>query len=184
MILGITGWVASGKDTVGDYLAENYGFRRFSLSDALRDDLNKDRIELTRDNLRERGNVLREKFGPAILAEKAAETIKSDPDRNWVLLSIRLPSEVAYLRENCDLLLISVDVPEKIRYERALNRAKVGEKIISFDDFIAKETAERGGQNNSQAVDQVINMADISIENSGTVDDLYQKIDKIIEKIK
>lgn len=184
MILGITGWMASGKDTVGDYLTSKYNFERFSFSDYLRQDLEKDGLALTRDNLRNRGNDLRSKFGLEIVAQKAIENIKLDPKKDWVLLSIRLPSEVDYLRAHCDFLLLNVDVPLNIRYQRALNRSKVGELDISFEDFVAKETAERASQNNSQAVDIVIDMADVTIENSGSIDELHQKVDEIIQKLR
>lgn len=37
MILGICGLQSSGKDTIGDYLINNYGFKKFSFAEVLKD---------------------------------------------------------------------------------------------------------------------------------------------------
>lgn len=37
MIIGICGLQSSGKDTIGDYLINNYGFKKFSFAEALKD---------------------------------------------------------------------------------------------------------------------------------------------------
>ena len=36
MIIGLTGSYCSGKDTVANYIVQNYGFIHFSLSDEIR----------------------------------------------------------------------------------------------------------------------------------------------------
>ena len=37
MIIGICGFKSSGKDTIADYLIQNYGFKRLSFASALKD---------------------------------------------------------------------------------------------------------------------------------------------------
>ena len=37
MIIGICGLQSSGKDTIGDYLINNYGFKKFSFAETLKD---------------------------------------------------------------------------------------------------------------------------------------------------
>jgi hypothetical protein len=37
MIIGVTGFIGSGKDTVADYLTSKYGFRRVSFASSLKD---------------------------------------------------------------------------------------------------------------------------------------------------
>lgn len=178
MIIGITGWGASGKDTVGDYLVQK-GFTRFSFSDYLREQLKKDNLEATRDNLRLKANELRRILGPAFISKEIISKIKQNPNQNWVLLSIRSTEEVKYLRKNCNFSLWCISVPTKIRYERAVKRARIGEESISYKTFCEKEKAERSTNNeNSQEVDRVIEMADIIIENSGSEKELYDKIDE------
>jgi hypothetical protein len=38
-VLMLSGYMKSGKDTVGDYLCENYGFTRFAFADVLKDEV-------------------------------------------------------------------------------------------------------------------------------------------------
>jgi len=50
MVIGLTSFLVSGKDTVGQMLVQR-GFERFSCSDYLREVLKKKQMEITRDNL-------------------------------------------------------------------------------------------------------------------------------------
>jgi len=58
MIIGITGSLAAGKDTVAQILEEN-GFRHISLSQILRDLVIKKGGDLSTASLTEEGNLLR-----------------------------------------------------------------------------------------------------------------------------
>ena len=60
MILGVTGNYASGKDTVAEIII-GVGFTHISFSDILREELKKQKKEITRDSLTIFGNELREK---------------------------------------------------------------------------------------------------------------------------
>ena len=64
MIIGLTGKNASGKGEVGEYLKVR-GFLFYSLSDVLRDELKKQKLPLTRENLTNLGNTLRNDRGPS-----------------------------------------------------------------------------------------------------------------------
>ena len=75
MIIGVTGAYSSGKDTVAEIIIKS-GFSHISLSDILRDELKKEEKKITRDDLINGGNKLREKYGPNILAKKALEKAK------------------------------------------------------------------------------------------------------------
>ena len=99
MILGITGLNCSGKDTVAEFLMKR-GFKHFSLSDVIRDDLRKDNIELTRENIRLRGNKLRKEQGSGILAQQTVQKFKLGQElkEKYVVTSIRNPQEVRVLK--------------------------------------------------------------------------------------
>ena len=58
MIIGLTGKNGSGKGTVAEIL-KSRGFQYYSLSDSLRDELNRQKKNINRETLIETGNRLR-----------------------------------------------------------------------------------------------------------------------------
>src|SRR5262245_54894467 len=110
MIIGLTGKNASGKGEAAAFLKDK-SFYYYSLSDVIRDDLERRNVAVTRDSLIATGNELREKFGPDILAKRILE--KMDPNRNFVVDSIRNPSEIEALRKTGNFFLLNIDAPEK-----------------------------------------------------------------------
>jgi len=182
MIIGITGWFAAGKDTACDYLASK-GFTKISLSDIIREHCSKEGIEHSRDNLREMGNRLREKYGPDYLAQEALRRMQSsDKKTNYVIPSVRQTAEVNILRKDPEFVLWEIYAPQKIRYKRLLERARTeDEKSITFEEFVAKEEVEKGDGPNCQQVDKVIDMADKKIDNSGDFNSLYNNINSALE---
>ena len=66
----MTGTNGSGKGEAAEYFKKK-GYAYFSLSDLIREELQKSGKELTRDNLIEKGNELRDTYGPDILAQLA-----------------------------------------------------------------------------------------------------------------
>ena len=119
MIIGLTGRNASGKGEAAKFLKER-GFHYFSLSDVLREEASKNGKEITRDSLMALGNSLREKGGPGVLAEKIFS--KFDPEKYYVIDSIRHPAEVQVLKRRNDFFLLEVQAPQKLRFERIRQR--------------------------------------------------------------
>ena len=96
MIIGLTGYPGSGKDTVAYYFVRK-NFFHYSLSDILRQELEKKKKPVTRENLINLGNNLRKKYGTGILAEKTLE--KVIPERNYIISSIYNPGEIDVLKK-------------------------------------------------------------------------------------
>ncbi len=82
MIIGLTGRNASGKGEMADYLVKK-GFKYFSLSDEIREEIKAEKLEVTRENLIQMGNKLRFQFGAGILAEKILSKLK--PNENYII---------------------------------------------------------------------------------------------------
>lgn len=181
MIIGITGWFASGKDTVADYL-QSKGFESVSLSDIIRDHLRAEKQELTRENLLAKGNELRSQFGTGYLAEQALKKLQQSDSANWVIPAVRQSGEVSALKSGSDFQLWSIDAPIEIRFSRMKKRAKGGEDdaIKTVDDLKAKEKLENGEVGDGPQINIVVKMADVHLNNSGTFKELYVQIDKLI----
>lgn len=177
MILGISGSLGSGKDTVAEYLAKK-GFQHISLSDLIRMEAKNRGLGLDRDSLRELANVLANEDGPEALAKQA---INLKNKKNLAISSVRKPAEVDFLKKRNDFKLIFVDAPIELRYKRIITRGRQDEKLMSIDELREKEKLEMSGQS-SQRLDYCNKKADYLIENSGTLENLYAQTDHILEK--
>ena len=182
LFLGFTGPNASGKGEAIKYLVEKHKFVCYSLSDILRSELKTRGLEINRDNLIAIGNELREKQGPAVLAKMTVEKIKNMPQA--IVDSIRNPFEIEELKNSLkDFKLIGITADIKIRYERAKKRKREGENEITFEEFAAKEEKENSSQHTGQQLAKCFEMADVKIDNSGGLEELYKKIEKILKDL-
>ena len=182
MIIGVTGTLASGKDTLSNYLVSSKGFFHFSLSDAIREECDKRGLPKDRDTLVNLGNELRAELGNDILARRAVEAVESNQAQDAVLTSIRNPAEVAYLKQQPGFVLISVDAPIKVRYDRIVARKRDSD-FVDFETFKTQEEKEMSGAAHEQDLKSVIGMADYHLVNDGTIDEFYGKIEEILRLI-
>ena len=178
MIIGLTGKNASGKGEVADYLKAK-GFGYFSLSDELREEANERGIETTRANLIRLGNKLREEFGANYLTRKINEKINDD--ENFVVDSIRNPEEINELRKNKNFILVGVDAPVEIRFERAVKRGRVGD-AKTLEEFKELEQRENLKNKTGQQLDECLKGADKLIVNDGSIEELHKKISLLIKQ--
>jgi len=178
MIIGLTGKNGTGKTEVANYL-KSKGFELISLSDILREEARKRNMDEKRDNLIKIGNEIRKKFGSGILAVKAIEKIKKG--RNYCIDSIRNPGEIMEFKKNKNFFLIGIKSDTELRYRRILKRGRIGEDI-SFEKFKELEEMENSEDEKKQQLDKCLELADTIIENDGTIEELYQKVDKILSK--
>lgn len=170
LVVGLTGPNAAGKGEAARFLVSR-GFAYHSLSDIIREEAASRSLPPTRENLIEIGNMLRRSGGPAILAERTILRL----DGRDVVDSIRNPSEVEALRTVRSFILLGVDAPIDLRFERASRRARAGEGG-TFAEFAAREERERGADPASQQIHRVFAMADFHVDNSGTIEDLHRAV--------
>ncbi len=171
MIIGITGPNAAGKGEAAAYLG-SLGYAYHSLSDVLRDELAAQGVEPTRENLIAIGNRLRGDSGPGVLAER----ILSRLGRRDVVDSIRNPAEVDVLRRREDFVLIGVDAPLDVRFARAMARGRPGDGP-SLEEFSAREARENSPDPSRQQLARTFAMADVTISNGGTLEDLHRAVE-------
>ncbi len=173
-LIGLTGTNSAGKGEVAAYF-ENKGYAYFSLSDLIREELRKIGKEATRDNLIKMGNELREKNGHDILARLILKKVKGKS----VVDSIRNPREIEYLRNQKDFILLAVDAPVDLRYERAKQRGRA-ESASTREEFINKEAEEMTDLEKGQQLHNCMKMADFLLINDGSLKDLYRKLEELL----
>ncbi len=184
MIIGFCGRISSGKSEAISYLKEK-NFHYFSLSDELRKEAKKRSIEINRRNLQLLGNELRKKHGEGILAKMANEYMKSNLSLDYVIDSIRNPSEVYELKRNKNFYLIAMDAPLELRYKRSLKRRK-DKDPIKFEEFIKIDNIDYGINEKSygQQTKECMKLSDFYIFNNFDLNSLKEKINEILVSIK
>ena len=191
MNIGITGSIACGKSTVSNYLLE----KGYTVIDA--DKLG--HIALTSEDVK---GKLAEKFGDEIIEnneisrEKLGKLVFGNEDNLKILNSIIHPKikrlilklqdehkeeqfvflDIALLYEAnfVDLVerVIVVYVNENVQLDRLMNR-----------NSLTKEVALRRIKSQMSAEEKAA-LGDYSIDNSDTIENTYQQIDEILEKLK
>ncbi|HXI02572.1 MAG TPA: AAA family ATPase, partial [Candidatus Saccharimonadales bacterium] len=176
IVVGLTGPNAAGKGEAARYLV-SLGFTYQSLSDIIREEAAYRKMAPTRENLIRLGNELRRAGGPGVLAERARERLTGRD----VVDSIRNPSEVEALRADPDFILLMVDAPLEVRYERARKRGRPGDGA-SLEEFAAREDREKSRDPLDQQIHRTMEMADARVDNSAGLDRLHRELDAFLAR--
>lgn len=187
MIIGITGRIGAGKGVVLELLKKN-GFEYTKISKALYEEADKRGVPRERKALQDLGNELRMKEGGGALAKRLIVSLDKDVD--YIVDSIRNPLEVVELKRYKNFFLISVDAPQKIRFDRVIKRAKdidpkTWEEFVELDNRDFCEKDEKGNiVELGQQVGRCMELADFKLVNAGSFDSFQKKILELIEEIK
>jgi dCMP deaminase len=186
MIIGVVGRIAAGKNTVIESLLE-MGFEFVKLSKALHDEAKRLGMSGDRGKLQDLGNQLRQKGGAGVLAKMLIP--KLDINKNYVIDGIRNHNEVLELKKLKNFVLISVDAPQKIRFERVLKRGKeydpkTWEEFVAIDerDFCERDKEGRISELGQQ-VGRCMELADFKLVNDKNFEDFKACVLEITKKI-
>lgn len=179
IILGLVGPIASGKGEIKKYLKENYGASDHRFSDILRDILKRLNLEITRENNQKTSSMLRQTFGEDILAKVMTHDTVNDPHELVVLDGVRRLTDITYLIKLKGFYLISVTANQKTRYARVQSRQEnAGDAAKTYEAFLIEENHE-----SELEIPTVMATAQHKIDNNGSLAELHQKIDQIIEAL-
>ena len=171
-IIGICGQPASGKDTVAEFFVGK-GYKHISLGDTLREEMGSRGLPVDRATMSQFAADAKKTRGMGYLAELAISRITG----NAIISGIRGTAEVELFRRQFGpaFILLFVDAPLQVRYERSRKRNRPGDNI-SFEEFQAIENHERSAASGAQEVDKVAALADYTLDNSGTTEVLMEKL--------
>ena len=179
IIIGLVGQMACGKEAIKKYIAKKYNTKDCRFSTSLRDVVQRLGISESRENLQKLSTVLRANFGEDLLAKVIAMDASKLDSEIVVIDGVRRMADIKYLKELPNFYLIKVEVDAKIRYERMIARNEnAGDKNKTFEQFIADQNNET-----EKEIPKVMDFAKISIDNNGTLEELYENTDKVIEDI-
>lgn len=180
MIIGLTGQNASGKGITAEYLKKK-GFEYCSLSDVLREEANKKGIVITRDSLQFLGNKLREEFGNSVLADRTIDGLESSKD--YIIDSIRNPSEAEALKKLKGFVLVNVEAPLEIRFERIKARGRENDPE-TLEEFRIIEEIENSQDDAGLRIKECQKMADRVLLNIGDLKELEFRIDAMLNGLR
>jgi len=185
--IGLTGPMCSGKGEVAGIL-QTKGFEFTSLSDRIREKALEKGVELNRENLQNLGNELRKTMGNDILARLTLEKI--DMNKSYIIDSIRNIEELRLLKTYRNFHLLSLDSSPNIRFQRAKEKSKsylgIIEKEAETDEDLIKSLAIDSGlnqDNSGQNVRECMTLADFTIQNDGSLDELKSNVEELLEKL-
>ena len=98
MIVGITGYIGSGKSTVAELLRRR-GFKIVEMRDVVVDEMKKKGIEVDSKSLREFSTALRKRYGNAVVAKLTLKRIKGIRG-DIAITGMRSAYEEAYFRKH------------------------------------------------------------------------------------
>jgi dephospho-CoA kinase len=177
LIVGVTGPNAAGKGEVSAYLRE-LGFAVHSLSDIVREEAQARGLSPEREHLIRVGTMLREQGGPGVLAERLIPRLGARD----VVDSIRNPAEVLSLRRVPGFVLLGVDAPAELRFDRSRQRARPGDPE-TFEEFSARERQENSANPAGQQLRATFALADRVIGNGGDLTALRREVDALLASL-
>ena len=178
-IIGIAGTNGSGKDTVGQILADEHGYLFLSVTELLRAELARRGLPPAREHMRDLSAEWRRQSGLGVLVDKAVAEYEKVKDKyiGVAMASLRNPGEADRIHE-LGGTIVWVDAEPHVRYDRlqanAVSRgaSRAVDDNKTFEQFLAEEAAEMTQAMGTDAA--VLNMSavkdrcDVFINNDGT----------------
>jgi dephospho-CoA kinase len=180
IVIGVTGEMASGKDTVTEYLVEKYGAKKYRFSDILRNILDLLYIPQTRESLTKLSILLRQGYGDNLLAEVIEKRAEADKDHPILVIDgIRRYQDIAHFSHLEGFTLWYVEASFDTRYERLTMRTQnVDDSTKTEDEFRQEHELET-----EKGVPALKEHAQEVIKNEGMLDELHRKVDVLMTKM-
>ena len=173
-LLIVVGRACAGKTTLGQYLERCHGYHFIEASSVVRMLANELRID-EQDAFRLASDVLGRQ-GPDIVARQIVGMCGADLVKRYVVTGFRTIEEIAFLRQNAPgCHVVFVEASERTRFERHLARGRLG-SVKTLGDFQKQDKA----QSQFGLLGVARELADVCIENEGTMVEYYQQIDSVI----
>ncbi|KPJ54925.1 hypothetical protein AMJ47_02535 [Parcubacteria bacterium DG_72] len=186
-IVFIAGMTGAGKSVVADELVKN-GFAFVRFGQITLDKVKEQGLEPIEENERRIREGIRKEHGQAAFAllniPKFDELLKNS---NVVGDGLYSWLEYKVLKEKYkdSMYVVAVYAPPEMRYQRLENRAVENDEKQRFRSFTRKEAKARDyAEIENSEKGGPIAMADFTIINTGTIEDLKQKTREILLKIK
>lgn len=167
MIIGISGKMRSGKDTVARYIIDNYDFEHLKFSMGIKEVIDKYAYKDNKGVKRRReyqdiGQGIRGILGQNVWVNYTLSYLEEDKDT--VFSDVRQINEFKALQD-LGATIIYVETPPEVQRKRLESLGEKGDRYLDHE------------------TEQIPHyLADEKIINDGTLEDLYKKVDDFMER--
>jgi dephospho-CoA kinase len=178
IIIGLAGQIASGKDTVAEYVKQKYGGVTISFSQPLRDILNRLYLPIDRTHMSGLAQCIIDKFGNDTLSKTIATEIEKSNKKVFILPNIRREGDYEAFKNNPGFILVGINTDTKKCYERLIKRGQnEDDKTKTWEQFQKDLTLST-----EVSIAGLIEKSKIKLDNNGSLEDLYKQVDRLIEE--
>jgi dephospho-CoA kinase len=177
-VIGVIGRNGSGKDEVLRYLRDRHGVPFVSTGDIVREIAAGEGRTPDRSTLQEISHSYFRKYGQGCFVKMLAEKIRG---KGWPVAGIsgvRSPQDVRTMKEMLgpSFVLVEVSVTDpRVRFERMRQRGEERD-TDSYQRFLDQDS----GEEQLFHVEEAAMMADCSLTNDGSLQDLHRKIEDLV----
>ena len=179
LVIGLVGEKGSGKQTFVNFFKDlnpNLKIGQVRFSDILAQTLLMWDIPITRSNLQQLSIAMDKTFGSKTLAHAAKFNIEGETADIIIFDGIRGFAQVDMIKTYPKNIIVYITAKQKLRYQRLKNKSeKVGETGLSFEQFMKEEKVKT-----ELEIPKLGKMADVKIENNGTLDEFKTKIKQLL----
>lgn len=174
---------AAGKDTVVDRISLMTGAEVISTSKQVRKLAQESgMVNPNRNELQKFANLMREQYGEDLFAKSAAEEAENVDGKFLLVNGVRNPAEINVFKNP---LVIGVDAPREVRFQRTLQRSGPSDPK-TWEDFLVCDELEKGsidGKKGQQNL-QCLSKAEVVIQNtSSSIETLEYYIDLLTDQL-
>lgn len=180
IILGISGEIASGKDTVGKHMAEKYGALSLRFSQPLRDILDRLHLDQNRENMATLSLHLRKAFGEDALSKVMLADAEKDPRDIVVVDGVRRLPDILHMETDPHFSFAYVEAAPDKRYERLILRRQNTDDATKTPAQFEKDAKLE----TELQIGGLKERADFVISNDGTLEELQAQVDSMVEALK
>jgi cytidylate kinase len=184
-IIGICGKKYHGKDTVANHLVQKYGYKRIAFADPIKDicqivfglsieQLNSYMKEEIDDYWKISPRNLMQFIGTDLFRNNMATIMPNIGDNIWIHVLIRKISNEIQKDPNIKFVITDVRFDNELEYIAKLNGLKIK---VQRNNIINNDHHESESYTDKLNVDYILN-------NDDTIDDLYIKIDELLNQLK
>ncbi len=179
-VIAFVGYPLSGKSTAAQ-VAREMGIPVVVMGDIVREEAARRGLELTDENLGKVASELREKEGMDAIARRCIPKIREEARKSGIVVvdGIRGIAEIEKFKKafGDDFILIAIESPLEVRFERAKMRKR------SDDVEKLKDLEERDRREERWGMREAMEIADFTVENTGDYEDFVDKIRQILLKL-